>query len=72
MKSCMNGSKEFQNMIWISLLTANFVRSLGNCFVGLEYQPYISLMLTGATGRHRQIFNDKDDNKAKPSKTGFS
>ncbi|HKM50112.1 MAG TPA: hypothetical protein VJZ75_02935 [Candidatus Bathyarchaeia archaeon] len=33
-------------------------------FVDLGYEPYISLMLTGATGRHRQIFNDKDGNKA--------
>lgn len=33
-------------------------------FVELGYEPYISLMLTGATGRHRQIFNDKDGNKA--------
>ncbi len=33
-------------------------------FVDLGYEPYISLMLTGATGRHRQIFNDKEGNKA--------
>ena len=33
-------------------------------FTDLGYEPYISLMLTGATGRHRQIFNDKDGNKA--------
>jgi hypothetical protein len=33
-------------------------------FVKLGYEPYISLMLTGATGRHRQIFNDKEGNKA--------
>jgi len=33
-------------------------------FMDLGYEPYISLMLTGATGRHRQIFNDKDGNKA--------
>ena len=33
-------------------------------FMDLGYTPYISLMLTGATGRHRQIFNDKNDNKA--------
>jgi hypothetical protein len=33
-------------------------------FVNLGYEPYVSLMLTGATGRHRQIFNDKDGNKA--------
>jgi hypothetical protein len=33
-------------------------------FVDLGYEPYISLMMTGATGRHRQIFNDKDGNKA--------
>ncbi|HMK83756.1 MAG TPA: hypothetical protein VK503_08565, partial [Candidatus Bathyarchaeia archaeon] len=33
-------------------------------FVDLGYEPYVSLMLTGATGRHRQIFNDKDGNKA--------
>lgn len=32
--------------------------------VDLGYEPYISLMLTGATGRHRQIFNDKEGNKA--------
>jgi len=30
----------------------------------LGYEPYVSLMLTGATGRHRQIFNDKEGNKA--------
>jgi hypothetical protein len=33
-------------------------------FIELGYEPYISLMLTGATGRHRQIFNDKEGNKA--------
>jgi hypothetical protein len=33
-------------------------------FTDLGYEPYVSLMLTGATGRHRQIFNDKDGNKA--------
>jgi len=33
-------------------------------FTDLGYQPYISLMLTGSTGRFRQIFNDKDGNKA--------
>ena len=33
-------------------------------FTELGYEPYISLMLTGATGRHRQIFNDKEGNKA--------
>ncbi len=33
-------------------------------FVDLGYEPYISLMLTGATGRNRQIFNDKEGNKA--------
>jgi len=33
-------------------------------FIDLGYEPYISLMLTGATGRHRQIFNDKEGNKA--------
>jgi hypothetical protein len=33
-------------------------------FLDLGYEPYVSLMLTGATGRHRQIFNDKDGNKA--------
>jgi hypothetical protein len=33
-------------------------------FIDLGYEPYVSLMLTGATGRHRQIFNDKDGNKA--------
>ena len=33
-------------------------------FMDLGYEPYISLMLTGATGRHRQIFNDKEGNKA--------
>jgi hypothetical protein len=32
--------------------------------VDLGYVPYVSLMLTGATGRHRQIFNDKQGNKA--------
>ncbi len=35
-----------------------------NLFVDLGYEPYISLMLTGATGRHRQIFKDKEGNKA--------
>jgi hypothetical protein len=33
-------------------------------FIDLGYEPYASLMLTGATGRHRQIFNDKEGNKA--------
>jgi hypothetical protein len=33
-------------------------------FMDLGYEPYISLMLTGATGSHRQIFNDKEGNKA--------
>jgi len=33
-------------------------------FTDLGYEPYISLMLTGATGKHRQIFNDKEGNKA--------
>jgi len=33
-------------------------------FVDLGYEPYVSLMMTGATGRHRQIFNDKEGNKA--------
>jgi len=33
-------------------------------FTDLGYEPYISLMLTGATGRHRQIFNDKEGNRA--------
>jgi hypothetical protein len=33
-------------------------------FMDLGYEPYISLMLTGSTGRHRQIFNDKEGNKA--------
>ncbi len=33
-------------------------------FTDLGYEPYISLMMTGATGRHRQIFNDKEGNKA--------
>jgi hypothetical protein len=33
-------------------------------FVELGYEPYVSLMMTGATGRHRQIFNDKEGNKA--------
>jgi hypothetical protein len=33
-------------------------------FVDLGYEPYISLMLTGATGKNRQIFNDKEGNKA--------
>ena len=32
--------------------------------VDIGYVPYVSLMLTGATGRHRQIFNDKEGNKA--------
>lgn len=30
----------------------------------LGYVPYISLMMTGATGRNRQIFNDAQGNKA--------
>jgi hypothetical protein len=33
-------------------------------FTDLGYEPYVSLMLTGATGMHRQIFNDKEGNKA--------
>jgi hypothetical protein len=33
-------------------------------FVDLGYESYVSLMMTGATGRHRQIFNDKEGNKA--------
>src|SRR5208283_2970610 len=33
-------------------------------FMDLGYEPYNSLMLAGATGRHRQIFNDKEGNKA--------
>ena len=33
-------------------------------FTELGYEPYVSLMMTGATGRHRQIFNDKEGNKA--------
>jgi len=33
-------------------------------FVDLGYEPYISLMLTGSTGRFRQIFNDKEGNRA--------
>lgn len=33
-------------------------------FMDFGYQPYISLMLTGATGRHRQIYTDKDGNRA--------
>lgn len=33
-------------------------------FIDLRYEPYISLMLTGATGRHRQILNDKEGNNA--------
>lgn len=33
-------------------------------FIDLGYEPYISLMLTGATGKNRQIFNDKEGNKA--------
>jgi hypothetical protein len=33
-------------------------------FMDLGYEPYISLMLTGPTGSHRQIFNDKEGNKA--------
>ncbi len=30
----------------------------------LGYTPYVSLMMTGATGRNRQIFNDAEGNKA--------
>ena len=33
-------------------------------FTDLGYEPYVTMMMTGATGRHRQIFNDKDGNKA--------
>jgi len=33
-------------------------------FTYLGYEPYISMMLTGATGMHRQIFNDKEGHKA--------
>jgi len=33
-------------------------------FMDLGYEPYISLMLTGTTGRLRQIFNDKQGNRA--------
>ncbi len=33
-------------------------------FTDFGYEPYISLMLTGASGMHRQIFNDKEGNKA--------
>jgi hypothetical protein len=33
-------------------------------FTDLGYEPYISLMMTGATGKYRQIFNDKVGNKA--------
>jgi hypothetical protein len=32
--------------------------------VDLGYVPYVSLMLTGATGRQRQIYNDKEGNRA--------
>jgi hypothetical protein len=33
-------------------------------FMDLGYEPYVTMMMTGATGRHRQIFNDKEGNKA--------
>jgi hypothetical protein len=33
-------------------------------FVDLGYEPYISLMMTGQAGRLRQIFNDKEGNRA--------
>ncbi len=33
-------------------------------FIDLGYEPYVSMMLTGATGMYRQIFNDKEGNKA--------
>ena len=33
-------------------------------FTDLGYELYVSLMLTGATGVHRQIFNEKEGNKA--------
>jgi hypothetical protein len=33
-------------------------------FVDLGYEPYVTLMMTTATGKHRQIFNDKEGNKA--------
>ncbi len=33
-------------------------------FVDLGYEPYVTLMMTSETGKHRQIFNDKEGNKA--------
>ena len=33
-------------------------------FMDLGYEPYVTMMMTSATGRHRQIFNDKEGNKA--------
>jgi len=33
-------------------------------FMDLGYEPYVTMMMTSATGRHRQIFNDKQGNKA--------
>jgi len=33
-------------------------------FTDLGYEPYISLMMTGQAGRLRQIFNDKEGNRA--------
>jgi hypothetical protein len=33
-------------------------------FVDLGYEHYVSLMMTGATGKFRQIFNDKEGNRA--------
>ncbi len=33
-------------------------------FTDFGYEPYISMALTGATGMHRQIFNDKEGNRA--------
>ena len=43
---------------------AKYQRDTRKLFIDLGYRPYVSLMLAGASGRLRQIFNDKDGNKA--------
>jgi hypothetical protein len=43
---------------------SKYRHSTKKLFVDFGYQPYISLMLTGSTGRYRQIFNDKQGNRA--------
>jgi hypothetical protein len=43
---------------------SKFRTSTKKLFTDMRYVPYVSLMLTGTTGRSRQIYNDKDGNKA--------